>query len=723
MYVEDAFSTEDEDEHEVLISVASAHLWSLGQANGTGLEEILGALSKLSTDELCALKEVVDRKIIVSEKVDILALLPEDLRIGVLEWLGPEDFWPCLQVSGRWRRLLLDAGCIKVVCRDLHPGLLEMVAQGAEDVKEATPSSILDAQMRAFKEASFYSFSWHKGDFATVFFQRPWLSNIEDGPNQQIFGGGNGKLGSCPREERLMYPGIDENRCFFGDSLYSSGRLVCQPYWNASTSPGPVEWFLIVDDFATRTRRTLRVPQIYGDLSKRVRLFCVGDSLVVARDLTHRRLAMWSLSEEEHFSLARLPRRIDQAVTAGNVVVGTYRMGGNEDSADSNDVDDSNGMAMWRWTRDDGGRVVEWTLAEPANFATELIELRRDCVMHVHSILIHPRDESIFYLFIASLLSAELTTDEPDPEPVTMAVFEVIGKQISGRWKTKLHTSWLDELSDPGNYGFRPIDRHGSYSTATRQREGPQRKTLCHEKVVFNIYTKQLTLVSSVVPLHSPTNYGKTLLWEGKYITWQEQTNRGDSKFALPLVITPSFTSEKSPLLSPRPLNSVPHRRFPFRHECDSCKMPAASDGGKRIETRSWAGLGKYTSLHQTMMDLTPRLINPKDTCLYPRDWWEVRNLSTYLTETYAGMQACRLDSAMFCGEGLGDFDGFPLRNNGNHGPVALRHALTPRHQQPPSEILTWFPLMWIDGRYMVLSSWEGYMVWEFRSPRIESPR
>ncbi|TLD10491.1 hypothetical protein PgNI_05506 [Pyricularia grisea] len=734
MFLGDGFTERDgDDEHWALVPVGSAHLWSLGQANATGLEEIVEALSKLSTDEICALKEVVDRKL--SKKVDFLTLLPQDLRIAVLKWLGPEDFWPCIQVSRQWRHILLDIDCIKIISRNLHPGLLEMAAHGTKDVKEATSTTILHHQIRAFKEASLYSFSWHNGGVATMFFQRPWLSSISEEPNQQLFCG-NGKLvGSCPLEKKFINPYEDPNLCLFGDSLYSSGRLVCQPYWNPTSSPGPAEWFLIVDDFTTMTRRTLRVPQIYGDLCQRVRLFCVGESLVVARDITHRRLAIWSLSGDDNFNLARLPRRIDRAVTAGDVVIGTYRVGEDDDPNDMNGNYDLHGMKMWRWTRDNGGRVLEWTLAEPANFAAELIGLRRNCVRHAHSILIHPRDESIVYLFVASLLPTELAMGEPDPETVTMAVFEVTGKQISGRWKMKLQASWLDELSDPDNFGFKPVDRHGSYSTATRQQDGPQPGTLCHERVLFNIYTKKLTLVSSVVPLYSSTLYGKTLLWEDKYITWQEPPDRYYSHHSLPLVITPAFASERIPHLSPRPLTSVPYRRFPVRSGCDCCSMQTAfggdvsetqearvNHGDTSSDKRPYADLGKYPSLHQLLEDLAPRLIPPKDMDLSPLHFADLRIFSRYFTETYASMEVCHLDSTMFCGEGSSNFDQFPIPWKGaNRAPIALRHAITQGHQQPSPEILTRFPLMWMDGKYMVLFSWMGYMVWEFRSPRIES--
>ncbi|KAI6615491.1 hypothetical protein MCOR07_008115 [Pyricularia oryzae] len=726
----------NENEHVFAITLATARLWPLGQADSTGLDEIVGALSKLSTDELCALKEAVDRKL--SKKVDFLTLLPEDLCIAVLKWLGPEDFWSCLQVSRRWRDLLLDADCMRIICRDLHPGLLEMaVAQGAKGAKEATCPTILDAQRRSFKEATLYSLFWSKGGAATIFFQKPWLSNNTDGPNQRmcLFLGGNGKLGSCPREEWWLPEGPDGNRCYFGDSLYSSGRLVCQPYWDPSSSTGPLEWFLVVDDFAARTRRILRVPQIYGDLSQRVRLLCVGDSLAVARDLTHRRLAIWSLSEDDAFSLARLPRRIDQAVTAGDVVIGTYRVGDEDDQDNRNENDGLNGMTMWRWTRDNGGRVAEWALAEPANFAAELMGLRLNCLRHAHSILIHPGDKSIVYLFVASLLPARPTIDEPDPEPVTMAVFEVTDKQISGRWKIKLHASWLDEQSDPGNFGFKPVDRHGSYSTATRQQDGPKRGTVCHEKVVFNIYTKKLTLIASVVPLHSSTMYGKTLLWEGKYITWQEPSNRRYFDRVLPLVVTAAFASEKLPRLPPRPLNYVPYRRFPVRHGCEVCNTPATPGEGasevqeagvdhedKSVGTKPCADLEKHTSLHQVLIDMTPRLVLPENSAIHPCNYLELCTTSRYLTETYHSMEACHLDSAMFCGEGQDSFDEFPMPLGGlGRYPIAIRRALNQGHQQPSPEILTRFPLMWTDGRYMVLLSWLGYMVWEFRRPRMES--
>lgn len=59
----------NENDHVLAITLATARLWPLGQADSTGLDEIVGALSKLSTDELCALKEAVDRKLFVPKEI------------------------------------------------------------------------------------------------------------------------------------------------------------------------------------------------------------------------------------------------------------------------------------------------------------------------------------------------------------------------------------------------------------------------------------------------------------------------------------------------------------------------------------------------------------------------------------------------------------------------------------------------------------------------------
>lgn len=204
---------------------------------------------------------------------DILANLPVELHTNIVQYFDIVELWPCLNVSKRWRQILLDSHIVKTMAHRLLPGLLEYRDERERTSPPGAPP--LDSLEDAFLKGMRARYRRRSGKFrwavsASILFPMARSFPLDPAHHPAVSRTLKMYLNSGPASsdgyaDSLFYD-------YVVDIKYNSGRICWHPQMNKP--------WIVVDNLRTCLRRVYTVPNLVLE-GAWVRVEYLGDKLLV----------------------------------------------------------------------------------------------------------------------------------------------------------------------------------------------------------------------------------------------------------------------------------------------------------------------------------------------------------------------------------------------------------------------------------------------------------
>ena len=206
-------------------------------------------------------------------RCDILANLPMELHVHVVQYLDIADLWPCLNVSRKWRQILLDSHIVKKTAQRLLPGLLEYRGEAERTWSPDAPplESLEDAVLRGIQtryRRGSGKFRWAVSSSITFPMARSFP--LDPAHHPVVSRSLRSYLNNCPASTNGYAD--DMFYSYAVDIKYHNGRICWHPLMGKP--------WIVVDNLRTCLRRVYTVPNLVLEGSW-LRVEFLGDKLLV----------------------------------------------------------------------------------------------------------------------------------------------------------------------------------------------------------------------------------------------------------------------------------------------------------------------------------------------------------------------------------------------------------------------------------------------------------